>query len=143
MGSELNENKDQSELKIQRAIILVVAILLLMILAISSVLISREFEDDNDITQIYGIWDEQNVPGYAQDSFVVREEGIYINERVVAVNYSFDGRFLIYQYDEKEYKYRVANDANTELKRVAPLHYESTFFLRGKHQDLKKEAAVE
>lgn len=143
MSSDFNEGRIKSDLRIKRAVILVVTILLLLIFALISVLINRELEDSIDHSKIYGIWDEQNVPNYAQDIFAVREEGVYVNERVVDADYSFDGSTLIYEYDEKEYIYVIRNHESTVLQRVAPLHYESTFHLRDKYQEVTESALLE
>lgn len=134
MNAEFNEKQLKSELRIKRAVIVVVAILLLLIVSITSVLISRQLDRNVDYSSIYGVWDEQDVPEYDKDTFAVREEGIYIDERIVDTNYSFDGSTLIYHYDENEYIYIVRDEKKTVLQRIAPLHYESMFHLRGKYR---------
>lgn len=127
------------DLRVKRAVILVISILLLLILAIASVLVTRQLDSRVDRSTIYGVWEEQNVPDYAQDLFTVREEGIYINERIVDVDYAFDGSTLIYEYDEQEYVYVIRDEDNTVFQRIAPLHYESLFHLRGKYQSEKEQ----
>ena len=139
----LSKQYRNTDLKVKRAIVIVVSLLLIMILAIASALISRQIDIQTDRSVVFGTWDEQNVPDYARDSFTVREEGIYINERVVDVDYSFDGSTLMYEYQEQKYIYVIRDEHNTVLQRVAPLHYESTFHLRGKYQPKPEPATDE
>ncbi|GLO61677.1 hypothetical protein MACH09_21850 [Vibrio sp. MACH09] len=134
MNEEFNEKQLKSELRIKRAVIAVVVILLLLIVSVASVLISRQLDRNIDYSTIYGVWDEQDVPEYDKDTFAVREEGIYIDERIVDTHYSFDGSTLIYHYDEDEYIYIIKDEKNTVMQRIAPLHYESVFHLRGKYR---------
>ncbi len=118
-----------------RAIIVIVVIVLFLVGGVSAILIGRSAEQKKMQKQIYGIWDEQDVPSYARDIFEVRKEGIYIQDRLVDSHYLFDGKTLTYEYHNKEYVYQVKNANVTELERTAPLHYKSVFFLRGKHKN--------
>lgn len=117
---------------------MVISLLLFSIIALATVLVSRHIEKQSSKSLVYGVWEEQNVPLYAQDRFDVREEGVYINERIVDTHYTFDGYTLTYKYEDKTYIYKIRDEGVTEMQRVAPLHYESIFYLRGKHHTHKK-----
>ncbi|WP_413283886.1 DUF2850 domain-containing protein [Vibrio sp. MA40-2] len=116
----------------KRTVIVVVVLLLLFITAIASVLVARSFEDKQLRSKIYGIWEEQNVPSYAQESFEVRKEAIYVEQRIVDTNYIFDGRTLKYSFKGQTYEYKVLDKNVTEMKRVSPSYYDSVFHIRGK-----------
>ncbi len=133
MSGSLNNTPEQVRLK--RIITVLVAIFLIFTVGVLSVLLSQHLESLSSKSTLYGVWEEQDVPGYAKDSFEVRKEGIYIAERVVDTRYSFDGRTLQYEFEGKTFEYKVQRDEHTtELLRVSPTHYQSVFYLRGEHK---------
>lgn len=136
MATSINNAMTKRQVRIKRTIIVVIS-LLIFIIGLSSVIVSRYFDDSQSKSLIYGIWEEQNVPAFSQDRFEVREEAIYIEERIVDTHYTFDGSTLMYEYEDKIYEYKVLDEHVTELQRVAPLHYESIFHVRGKLKPMK------
>ncbi len=133
MSGSLNNTSEQVRLK--RIITAIVVIFLIFTIGVLSVLLSQHLESLSSKTILYGVWEEQDVPGYARDSFEVRKEGIYISERIVDTRYSFDGRTLLYEFEGKTFEYKVKRDEDTtELLRVSPTHYQSVFYLRGGHK---------
>lgn len=141
MSTPSNRSLEKEQLKIKRAIIIVVSLLLIFIIGLSSMLVSRYFERKQSKALIYGVWDEQNVPLYIRESFEVREEGIYVLERIVDTRYEFDGTTLRYNYDDKNYVYKVTGTEVIELHRVKPFHYESFFRMRGKEYPKQEDVA--
>ncbi|USD64716.1 DUF2850 domain-containing protein [Vibrio sp. SCSIO 43136] len=77
--------------------------------------------------KVLGEWVEQNVAGYAADSFVVTADGVYVDRRLVSSEYKFDGVELSFMLGEERHVFRVVDQAMTKLRRIAPAHYESTF----------------
>jgi hypothetical protein len=115
----------------KRAVFMVSVLLSLLILGVLSVVAGRYLEQWNrqNRERIYGEWIEQNVPSFARDRFVVREEGIYVEERIVDTDYDFNGRELRYHYQGQDFVYKVKDEEMTLLQRVEPLHYRSEFKL--------------
>ncbi|WED21242.1 DUF2850 domain-containing protein [Vibrio sp. JC009] len=136
---------EQESQQLKKAIVLVGGLLLLLVLGAGSVLLNRyiEKQEYQNKVQIYGEWIEQGVPHFARDRFIVREEGIYVEERIVDTKYTFNGRELRYHYEGKEFVYKVKNEEMTELQRVAPVHYQSTFRLKGTEEPDTEEMAEE
>ena len=133
-SSRKQREASEKDLLLQRAFLAVSIIIGSMALTLAVVMFSRYEEDRTSPTHIYGEWIEQNVPAYARDRFVVREEGIYVEERIVDTDYVFDGKSLTYTYQGKEYKYVIKDENASVMQRVAPLHYHSLFYLVGKYQ---------
>ncbi|MDB1123170.1 DUF2850 domain-containing protein [Vibrio algarum] len=134
-----NNRLVKKQLRVKRAIIVVVSLLLIFIIGLSSVLVARYLDDSRLEGLIYGVWEEQNVPSFAQDRFEVREEAVYIEERIVDTRYTFDGSTLTYEFEGKIFEYIVLDEHVTELQRVAPTHYESVFHVRGKIKQIEEE----
>jgi len=78
-------------------------------------------------SQLYGKWVEQGVPSYAQDSFTISAGGIYTHGRLINTKFDFDGSELSYTHGEMTYVYQVEDDDGTQLLRIKPTHYKSTF----------------
>lgn len=121
--------------KLKKAILLVSLLILLLVVGALSVVLNRylEKQERQDRSLVYGVWIEQNVPKFARDRFVVREEGVYVNERIIDTQYTFDGSELRYVYEEQQYVYKVKEqDEGTSfvLMRTEPVHYLSTFSLQ-------------
>jgi len=137
MVMPINSAMTKEQTRVKRAIIIVVALLLIFIIGLSSKILSRHFDDSYSRSLIYGVWEEQNVPEFSQDTFEVRKDAVYIDERIVDTQYTFDGSILSYQFEGKSFEYKVLDDNITELQRISPLYYESMFYLRGKHKSMK------
>jgi len=78
-------------------------------------------------SQLYGNWVELGVPSYAQDSFTINSGGIYTHGRLINTQYDFDGSTLRYQHGDTEYVYRLEDDNGSQLLRIKPAHYKSSF----------------
>ena len=127
-----NKSLTKEQVGVKRTVIVVVVLLLIFISAIVSVLVARSFENKQLTNKIYGVWEEQNVPLYAQETFEVREDAIYVEHRIVDTNYTFDGSRLKYVYKGQTYQYKVLDKNVTEMKRISPSYYDSIFYIRGK-----------
>ena len=139
-SSKKEQQKEaDNELLIQRAFLAVFCILGAMAIIMVVVTFARYEEERTSPANIYGEWIEMNAPRYARDRFVVREEGIYVEERIVDTDYVFNGQSLIYTYNGKEYKFVMKDESGTVMQRIAPLHYESLFYLVGKYQPKEPE----
>jgi hypothetical protein len=125
--------------RMRRGIVAATVVVAAMVFTAVSVLYGRYEEDRTNANHIYGEWIEQGVPVYARDSFIVAEEGIYIEGRIIDTNYHFDGKSLTYTYEGKEYQYLVKDSKTTVMQRVAPLHYQSLFHLAGKYRPPEDE----
>ncbi|MDV7104739.1 DUF2850 domain-containing protein [Vibrio sp. TH_r3] len=132
MSEPTNKSLTKEQVRVKRTVIVVVVLLLLFISVIASVLVARSFENQQLISKIYGIWEEQNVPPYAQEIFEVRKDAIYVENRIVDTNYTFDGNRLKYIYQGQTYEYKVLDKNVTEMKRMSPSYYDSIFYIRGK-----------
>ncbi|WP_375753020.1 DUF2850 domain-containing protein [Vibrio sp. HN007] len=122
--------------RLKKAILLVSLLILLLVVGALSVILNRylEKQESQDRNAIYGVWVEQGVPKFARDRFVVREDAIYIDERIVDTQYTFDGSELRYEYEEQQFVYKIKDQDEEEgmiLLRVEPTHYLSTFKLQG------------
>ena len=78
-------------------------------------------------SQLYGRWVEQGVPSYAQDSFTISAGGIYTHGRLINTQFEFNGSQLTYTHGETTYVYKVEDDKGTQLLRIKPTHYKSSF----------------
>jgi hypothetical protein len=143
MANSASSKLIKKQIRVKRAVIIVVSLLLIFIIGLSSVLVARYLDDTRSKTLIYGVWEEQNVPSFAQDRFEVREEAIYIEERIVDTHFTFDGSTLVYEFEGKKFEYIVLDDNVTELQRIAPLHYESVFHVRGKYKPNEEESSYD
>ncbi len=138
ISSKSKQRKEaEKTLRIRRAVLAVSVMITAMIFTAVSVWYVRYEEDKTNPEHIYGKWVEQNVPDYVRDSFVVSDEGVYIEERLIDTDYIFDGKSLTYTYQGKEYKYLIKDSKATVMQRVSPLHYQSVFHLAGKYQPKK------
>lgn len=78
-------------------------------------------------SQLYGNWVELGVPTYAQDSFSINANGIYTHGRLINTQYEFDGSVLTYKHGDVEYVYQVEDENGSQLLRIKPTHYKSSF----------------
>jgi len=76
------------------------------------------------LTNIYGIWTEQEVAYYAADSFELRASGVFVNGRQISTHYQWDGNTLSYRLGDDVYLYNYLSD---RLVRQQPAHYISVF----------------
>jgi hypothetical protein len=132
MANLANNSLTKKQRRVKRTVIVVISLLLIFIIGLSANLLTRFLDDSQSKTLIYGVWEEQNVPTFAQDRFEVREDAVYVDARIVDTKYAFDGSTLTYEFEGETYEYKVLDANVTELQRVAPLHYESVFHVRGK-----------
>ncbi|ELE8119809.1 DUF2850 domain-containing protein [Vibrio fluvialis] len=86
------------------------------------------------ISDVYGLWVEQNVAPYAAQKIELEAKGVVIEGRVVTTSFDFNGRYLEYRIGDQEYRYKMLNEENTEMTLISPAHYNPTFQLSGKHQ---------
>ncbi|MEH0666656.1 DUF2850 domain-containing protein [Vibrio scophthalmi] len=83
---------------------------------------------------LYGTWIEQNVAGYATDRFVLNENGVVINGRVVDTNFAFDGQFFEYRFGDDTKRFQILNQEFSEMKLISQPHYQPIYRLDAKYQ---------
>ncbi|WP_087018711.1 DUF2850 domain-containing protein [Thaumasiovibrio subtropicus] len=101
---------------------LAVSLFALGLLAMGAV--KRGLFEPPPIDNIYGVWEEQEVPGYMADAFEIREDGIYVGGSIVTTRYNFNGVTLTYHVGQQLYLYTYSSQ---KLIRDKPAHYRSVF----------------
>ncbi|WP_329604796.1 MULTISPECIES: DUF2850 domain-containing protein [Vibrio] len=84
---------------------------------------------------IIGDWVEQNVAHYAAMTIEIRKNAIVIHGHTVTTDYDFDGVYLSYEVGGIEYKYKMADNSNTEMKLITPSYYNPVYRLSGKYKN--------
>ncbi|WP_413113741.1 DUF2850 domain-containing protein [Thaumasiovibrio sp. DFM-14] len=69
------------------------------------------------ISQLYGVWSEQDAPPYNADEFEIHVDGILVGGAIVTTQYEFDGNSLRYRIGQEQYEYEL--NAET-LVRLSP-----------------------
>lgn len=80
-------------------------------------------------SDLYGTWIEQDVADYAAEEFILGRAGVSINGGIVDTDYSFDGKYLEYQFGNEIRRYKILNQDFTEMKLVSEPHYQPVFRL--------------
>ncbi len=78
---------------------------------------------------IYGVWVEQNVASYSTRRLEIGPEGITMEGRVYTTNFDFDGRYLKFSVSDQDYKFKMMNEENTEMKQISSAPYNPIFHL--------------
>ncbi|WP_299020422.1 DUF2850 domain-containing protein [uncultured Photobacterium sp.] len=76
------------------------------------------------LPNINGTWVEKEVAPYVADSFELRQEGVFVDGRLVTTRYDWDGNILKYRLGDDIYVYKLHEG---RLMRQQPAHYISSF----------------
>ncbi len=74
----------------------------------------------SDPSVIYGEWLETNAPSYDTDTFIIKENGIFTNNRMITSQYEFNGSKLSYYIGDTLYSYQIVDRDKTLMKRSTP-----------------------
>lgn len=83
---------------------------------------------------IYGAWTETNVAPYAAQRIEIQKKAIIVDGRLVATQFEFDGKRLVYQTGGQTFVYLMLNDNHSEMQRQGDKHYQPTFQLTEKYK---------
>lgn len=117
---------------LERVLISVAVIVTMVVVILYNDLFERYAESSYPESAIYGTWVEKDVASYTAETFVVNEQGILVNGRIVATRFDYDGSYLEYTYGGEEYRFRFQNDSRNQMSRVSNAHYNPVFELKGK-----------
>lgn len=86
------------------------------------------------ISDIYGVWIEQDVAPYMAQKIEVQPNYIIIDGRVVSTSYQYNGHSLIFTVAGNSLQYNMLNADKTEMKLVSANRYNPIFQLSEKHK---------
>ncbi len=82
---------------------------------------------------VYGVWVEQNVASYSTRRLEIGPDGITMEGRVYTTRFDYDGRYLEFSVAGQDYKFKMMNEENTEMKQISSAPYNPIFHLAEKH----------
>lgn len=82
---------------------------------------------------VYGVWVEQNVASYSTRRLEIGPDGITMEGRVYTTRFDYDGRYLEFSVAGQDYKFKMMNEENTEMKQISSAPYNPIFHLEEKH----------
>ncbi|CAH0526737.1 hypothetical protein VHP8226_02109 [Vibrio hippocampi] len=88
----------------------------------------------NPASSVYGTWKETNVAPFAQDYFVLSEDGVMMDNRIVTTKFSLDNDMISFEVGGLLHQYKVLNQSKSEIRQLAPKHYQPIYELVGKHK---------
>ncbi len=81
---------------------------------------------------VYGVWVEQNVASYSTRVVEIGPDGIMMEGRVYTTKFNYDGHYLEFSVAGQNYKYKMMNEENTEMKQISDAPYNPVFHLSDK-----------
>ncbi len=81
---------------------------------------------------VYGVWVEQNVASYSTRVVEIGPDGIMMEGRVYTTKFNYDGHYLEFSVAGQNYKYKMMNEENTEMKQISDAPYNPIFHLSDK-----------
>ncbi len=82
---------------------------------------------------VYGVWVEQNVASYSTRRLEIGPDGITMEGRVYTTKFDYDGRYLEFSVAGQDYKFKMMNEENTEMKQISSAPYNPIFHLAEKY----------
>ncbi len=88
---------------------------------------------------VYGVWVEQNVASYSTRVVEIGPDGIMMEGRVYTTKFDYDGRYLEFSVAGQNYKFKMMNEENTEMKQISDAPYNPIFHLAEKSESFVHE----
>lgn len=95
-----------------------------------------------DKRRVYGKWTEIGAPSHATDIFVLREDGVRIDNRFVSTSFEFDGATVSFYKSDMLYEYQVFGDNDERLRRITGGGHAASFIKEGYEHTVPKDKGV-